>query len=321
MQGADAVVRAIQAHRSFLVTAHRNPEADALGSSLALAYLLRQIGKQATVVTIDPVPRVLNFLPHVGIHRRIERLDEPPEVLCVLDCGDAERTGLFMPGTRAAKTVVNIDHHITNRMFGDVNWVVAEAAATAELIYDLHAALKQTVGRDAAVCLYTALASETGNFGYSNTSPKVFRVAADLVELGVDPWQVAQHLRENTPQRLKLMGEVLGTMDRAEAGRIAWVSVTQAMFARTGTTAEDTEDFVNLPRSLPNVEVAVLFREVDARTCKVSLRARNAVDVAEIAERFGGGGHKKAAGCTVAGSLDEARRALLAAITAALPKR
>ncbi len=339
----DRIIDVIEGHRRFFVTAHRNPEADALGSSLALAHFLRELGKEATAVTVDPVPRVLDFLPHRGIHQRIERLDTPPEVLFVLDCGDAERTGLITGGAGvnrgahrggAATTsvspdiaegprsdnmiIANIDHHITNRQFGQVNWVDPNAAATAELIYDLIQTLRRPITPPVALCLYTALASETGFFAYSNTSPRVFRIAADLVEGGVDPWRVAQRLRENTPERLRLMGEVLAGMARSEDGRIAWVSVTQAMFARTGTTAEDTEDFVNLPRSLPGVEVAVLFREVDAATCKVSFRARHEVDVAAIASGFSGGGHKKAAGCTVKGDLAAAQRVVLAAVAAAV---
>lgn len=317
MEDRRQVIETIERQSRFLVTAHRNPEADALGSSLALAHFLRELGKEATVVTVDPVPRVLSFLPHGGIHEQVAQLPSEGEVLFVLDCGDAQRTGLLEPGARPIK-VVNIDHHVTNRRFGTVNWVDADAAATAELIYDLIGAMKRPISLPVALCLYTALSSETGSFGYSNTSSHVFRIASELVDLGVEPWQVAQRLRENTRERLRLLTEVLSSLDQTADGRIAWVTVTGEMFERTGATAEDTEDFVNLPRSLSGVEVAILFREVDSATSKVSFRSRNDVDVAKIAERFGGGGHKKAAGCTINGNLDQVRPAVLEAVAIAV---
>lgn len=316
---SEQVVQAIRKHHTFFITTHRNPEADAMGSSLGLAHLLRQLGKSCTIVSYDPLPRILKFLPHQGLLKQQPRLTSWPEALFVLDCGDLERTGLFdiqFPPS----PIINIDHHITNKQFGQINWVDPEATATGELIYELVGALGQELSPEVALCLYTAIVGETGFFAYSNTRPKTFRLAASLLERGVDPWAVAQRLRENTPERLKLLAEVLQGLERSEDGRLAWMAVTQELLEKTKTGAEDTEEFISFPRSLREVEVAILFREVDPHTFKISLRSKNEVDVAKLAEQFGGGGHKKAAGCTVNGSLKEVQEKVLRAVQEALAK-
>jgi phosphoesterase RecJ-like protein len=172
------------------------------------------------------------------------------------------------------------------------------------MVYELIRAWGLPISREIALCLYTTLLTETGSFRYSNTKPATLRMAADLLECGVDPAQVSQALYDrNSPGRLKLLGELLSGMERHASGKIAWVTVTQAIFRATGTTAEDTDEMVNYPRSLKGVEVAVLFREVTPTQYKVSLRSQGRVNVANVAEQFGGGGHRNAAGCTVQGDL------------------
>ena len=310
----EKVIKEIRDRQSFFITAHVNPEADAMGSSLALAWSLRQIGKKAQVVSHDPLPKFLSFLPHKDILTQMPRIASPPDALFVLDCGDIERTGFFDGASRPSFPVINIDHHITNKQFGTVNWVDPGAAATAELIYDLDRDLGIDLTPEIAICLYTALLSETGFFAYSNTSPKVFKIAAELLERGVDPWAVAQKVRENSIGRLHLLGELLLGLQQTEDGKIAWVAVTQDHFKRTGTTAEDLEEFVGYPRSLKGVEVALLFREVDTETTKVSFRSRDRVDVAVLAQQFGGGGHQKAAGCTIKSGLKEVQTRVIQAV-------
>ena len=314
---SEQVVQAIIKHHTFFITTHRNPEADAMGSSLGLAHLLRQLGKSCTVVSYDPLPRILKFLPHEGLLKQQPRLTSKPEALFVLDCGDLERTGLFETQPPPSP-IINIDHHVTNKQFGQINWVDPEATATGELIYELVGALGLELSSEVALCLYTAIVSETGFFAYSNTRPKTFRLAASLLERGVDPWAVAQRLRENTPERLKLLAELLQGLERSKDGRLAWLTVTQELLEKTQTGAEDTEEMISFPRSLREVEVAILFREVDPHTFKISLRSKNEVDVAKLAEQFGGGGHKKAAGCTMNGTLAEVKRRLLAAVQEAV---
>ena len=319
MKEIQKVIQEIRDHQSFYITAHVNPEADAMGSSLALAWSLRQLGKQAQVVSRDPLPKILSFLPHQGILTQMAQIAPPPDVLFVLDCGDIERTGFFDGPKRPSFPIVNIDHHVTNKNFGTVNWVDPDAAATAELIYDLDRELGLDMTPEIAICLYTAILSETGFFAYSNTSPKVLKIAAELIERGVDPWAVAQKVRENSVGRLRLLGGLLLELEQTPDGKIAWLAVTQEHFKKTGTTAEDTEEFVSYPRSLNGVEVAIMFREVDSGTCKVSLRSKDRVDVSAIAQQFGGGGHKKAAGCTVKGGLKEVQTRVIQAVKKGLP--
>jgi phosphoesterase RecJ-like protein len=316
---ARAVVEAMKAYDTFAVSTHVNPEGDALGSAIALALALRGAGKKADVVIRDHVPAYLDFLPYQGVVATQNRtLPAGYDVLAVVDCGDLDRTGLFANTPPPVKLVVNIDHHLTNREFGGLNWVVPDATASGQMVYEVIRAWGLSVSRDMALCLYTTLLSETGSFRYSNTKPATLRMAADLLECGVESAKVAQALYErNSPGRLQLLGEVLRSLARHAGGKIAWVTVTQESFQKTGTSAEDTEEMVNYPRSLKGVEVAVLFREITPTEYKVSLRSQGRVDVAAVAEGFGGGGHRNAAGCTVQGDLTSVQGRVLSVVEAA----
>jgi len=303
VQDRQTVRGELERHQRCLISTHVSPEGDALGSALALAHALRGIGKEALVVNRDPVPRLLDFLPSDGLFRQVSRPDEGYDLLVVVDCGDLERTALF--NEWRPPTIVNIDHHITNKRFGRTNWVEPDAAATAEMIAVLLGDMGLPLTKEIALCLYTALMTETGSFKYSNTTPAVFRLAADLAERGVQPAWVSQKIYErNTVSRLKLLGALLERMEANADRTVAWVTIPAGLFKQTGTTAEDAEDFVNYPRSLADTEVAMLIRDAEPGRVKVSFRASGEVDVAAIASQFGGGGHRKAAGCTVAGTLD-----------------
>jgi phosphoesterase RecJ-like protein len=310
--GRQAVQEALLRHGRCLISTHVSPEGDALGSALALAHALRGLGKEALVVNRDPVPRLLDFLPSQGLFRQVSRVEGEHDLLVVVDCGDLERTALF--NERRPPLVVNIDHHITNKQFGGINWVEPDAAATAEMIAELLGAMGVPVTSEIALCLFTALLSETGSFRYSNTTPRVFRLAAELAERGVQPAEVAQKIYErNTLPRLKLLGALLERLELNADRTVAWVTIPAELFARTGTTAEDAEDFVNYPRSLEATQVAMLIRDAGPGLVKVSFRASGPVDVSAIASQFGGGGHRKAAGCTVAGGIEEVRAKVVAA--------
>ena len=305
-----AVQAALERSTRCLISTHVSPEGDALGSALALAHALRGMGKETLVVNRDPVPRLLDFLPAGGLFRQVSRPDKGYELLVVVDCGDLERTALF--NEWRPPLIVNIDHHITNKQFGQINWVEPDASATAEMIAVLLGDMRVPLTKDIALCLYTALMTETGSFRYSNTTPAVFRLAAELADLGVQPAWVSQKIYErNTVSRLKLLGALLERMELNSDRTVAWVTIPSELFGRTGTTAEDAEDFVNYPRSLTETEVAILLRDAEPGRVKVSFRASGNVDVAAIAAQFGGGGHRKAAGCTVAGTLDAVRSKII----------
>ena len=315
MTAINEVIQEIRKNKTFLISTHINPEGDALGSSLALGLALKTLGKKVLVVNRDPVPRALDFLPYQQIFQQRDRVSEPYDVLAVLDCGDLARTALFDPQRMPATRIVNIDHHLTNRQFGHVNWIQVDATATGEMIYDLIKAMGIQVTPDIALCLYTSIVTETGSFRYSNTSTRTFQIAAELVGKGVEPWKAAQQLFErNTEGQLRLLAELLVKMKVSQDGQTAWMVVTQDQFAATKTTTEDTENFINYPRSIDGVEVAIFFRELTPDSYKLSFRSKGRVDVAALAEKFGGGGHHNAAGCVVKGSLSQVKEKILAAV-------
>jgi phosphoesterase RecJ-like protein len=315
---ARAVVDALKGYQSFSVSTHVSPEGDALGSAVALALALRAAGKSADVVIKDAVPAYLDFLPVQGVVLRRDTLPPGYDVLAIVDCGDLGRTGMFDHTPPPVKLVVNIDHHVTNRGFGGLNWIEPDATASGQMVYEVIRAWGLPLSREIALCLYTTLLTETGSFRYSNTRPATLRMAAELLECGVEAAVVSQAIYDrNSPGRLKLLGELLRGMERHPNGKIAWVTVTQDIFRATGTSPEDTEEMVNYPRSLKGVEVAVLFREVNSTQYKISLRSQGRVNVANVAERFGGGGHRNAAGCTVQGGLASVKEQVLKAVEVA----
>jgi phosphoesterase RecJ-like protein len=318
------LTRIRQSHR-FLVTSHANPDGDAIGSVLGLARVLRSIGKSARIWLRDPVPALYSRLAgataiHVG--------EEPPsgfpdafDVAIVLECPSLDRTGL--DGALGALPVVNIDHHLGNAHYGEVNWVEPGAAAVAMLVAELAHGLGARLDADTADCLYLALVTDTGGFRFSNATPPAFEAAARLVADGARVETVSRWLYESQPESaVRLLGELLATLERhGDGGRIATVHLERAMFARAGAGLGDSEGLIDVPRSIDGVEAVVLFRELGPDEWKVSLRSRGAVDVEAVARARGGGGHRNAAGCRFAGSLAAARAALVAELAGALPPR
>lgn len=311
------IVSVLQEKQSFIITGHVSPEGDAIGSGMALALALRQMGKKAEVINKDPIPQQLLFLPHEGLFSQQQAITRPADALIVVDSGSFERTGYN--GHSSIPTLINIDHHITNPFYGHINWVLPTAMATGEMIYDLIKAMGTRMTPSIATCIYTALITETGSFRYVNTTSRALQIAGEMIDRGADPFRIAGALFEaNTPGRLKLLAEVLGKMQVSADERIAWIQVTQAQLRKTGTTLEDTEDFVTYPRSIEKVEVAVFFREVGPEQYKISFRSQGKVDVALLAKRWGGGGHMYAAGCTRFGSWPEVRDTVLTSVQEAV---
>jgi phosphoesterase RecJ-like protein len=297
---------------------HVHPDADAVGTLLALGVVLRERGWAVLCGGPHPAPEVLSFLPGVEGYQRLERIEGAWDVAILTDCPNPARTeGLLDEARRAGARIVNIDHHHDNRQYGHVNWVDPGAAATAELVYWLLVALGVSPSPAVATNLYTAIHVDTGSFRYSNVTADTFRVAAALVEAGADPAWVAGRLYERrSPESLRLLAATLARIQVSGDGRVAWLSLP------AGTVPEafvEAEDLVTYPRSIASVRVACLLRERDG-VVKVSLRSKGDVDVSRIAAKFGGGGHPNAAGCTVAGSLDEVTQQVLASVGAALER-
>ncbi len=302
-----------------MISSHENPEGDALGSVLALGLALRELGKEVLVLNQDPTPDILSFLPGVEEIVHQAPADGSFDVAFALDCGDKQRLGEEFLKVPKIRKVINIDHHISNSYFGDINWVDPEASSTAEIIFDLLRIIPVPLSLGVAENIYAGILTDTGSFRYSNTSPKTFDVARICLLAGVKPWKVAEKVYETQPlPRLRLLPLVLRTLEVAEKGRISLVWVTQKMMEETGATMDLTEDFINFPRSLKGVDVALLLREVSPVQYRVSLRSRGGVDVSRIAHAFQGGGHPNAAGCTVEGTLSEVKVKVLERVKAAL---
>jgi phosphoesterase RecJ-like protein len=309
----------VRTARSFLISTHQNPEGDAIGSILGLGRALKGLGKEVQILTQDPTPEMLDFLPGAEEIVHQAPVDRWFDVAFALDCGDRARLGEEVNRVKGIGKIINIDHHVSNGLYGDLNLVDPQASSTAEIIYDLLRIIPVLLTLEIAENIYTGILTDTGSFHYSNTSPKTFSVARKCLLAGVDPWKVAQRVYETQPlPRLHLLPRVLDTLEITANGKISSVFVTQQMLQETGATVALTEDFINFPRSLHGVEVALLFREINPQKYRVSLRSRGRVDVARIAGMFQGGGHPNASGCTVEGDLSQVRTKVLGVVKAAL---
>jgi|ERR1051325_6235396 phosphoesterase RecJ-like protein len=312
----------VRKHQRFLITTHVRPDPDGLGSQLALADVLEGMGRDVQMVIasnwpprynfLDPERRIARFTPPGDAHREVE-------VIAVLDTGTWNQLGDFgdwMKTSKAKKVV--IDHHFTQDDLGATRLLDTSSEATGRLIYEAVQALGQTLSRRAASCLFAAVATDTGWFRHKNTTPATFALAEKLVQAGADPTYLYDAIYEqNTAARVNLLGLVLQRLRVIENGKVAFSEVYKDDYAKTGAIPQDTEDAVGYTRSIAGVEVGLLFLEQPGGGVKVSFRSK-AVDVAKIAEQFGGGGHKLASGATLPTSLAEAQTRVLDAVRRAL---
>jgi phosphoesterase RecJ-like protein len=302
------IISEIEANTSFLITAHENPDGDAVGSTMALGCFLQSRGKDVAVYYCDPIPDNYLFLPLAeSVVRTIP--DRSFDVSFVLDAGELKRAGEEFVSFPGKGKIINIDHHPYGEQFGDINLVDPKASATGAIIYRIIKHSGYAVDYDTALCIYTAIVTDTGSFRYSNADSEAFRITGELVELGINPWFIAERLYESQPRkRLELLALALATLTVSEQGDFASVTVTLDMYKKTGAGPDLTDGFVNYPRSIHGVEVAVLFREVRQGVYKVGFRSKGKVNVSALAAAFGGGGHHNAAGCVVNGTIDEVRK-------------
>lgn len=305
---------------SVLLLGTVQPDGDLLGSQIGLGLALAAAGASVTLAGPHPVPDVFRFLPGADRVQRWERAPGPFDLVILVDCPEPSRTNGLLEGSRGPATrVISIDHHPDSKRYADAHWVEPAASATGEMIYDLIRTLGLKLTPEVATNLYTSIHTDTGSFRYSNTTPRALRIAADLVAHGARPELVAGALYEGRRlEDLRGLGELLGRVEVSPDGLVAWLALPAGTVTEGFLTAED---LVNYPRSIASVKVAALLREVGSGSVKVSLRAKGEVNVGKIAGAFGGGGHANAAGCTIRGSLGEAREAILRAVAAALATR
>jgi bifunctional oligoribonuclease and PAP phosphatase NrnA len=298
----------------FLLATHIDPDGDALGSAFALAFALETFGKEAQVYLKDEVPYRYRFLPrpaHV-VHQLPS--SDGFDAAFVLDCGELFRVGEGSDGLKA-NYLINIDHHDENGAFGQINILDERASSTAEILYLVLKGIGANFTFDIAINLYTAILTDTGSFRYDSTTKRAFSICEEMTDHGVVPSKVAAEVYESHPkERFQLLCLVLGTLETFSEDRIATAHVTDEMFTKTQTNREFTEGFVEEIKEMRGVEVACFFRQVAPNKFKVSMRSKGDVDVALVGRRFGGGGHKKAAGCTLEGSIEDVKNTLVEAL-------
>jgi len=296
------VLRQIERRDSFVLTSHARPDGDAIGSALACCQVLRAMGKQADVVLHDAVPRIYRPLPFADQVVQANRLNGSYEAAIILECDSLLRTRLEGLEDRF---LINIDHHASGRPFADVNWIDPHAVATAEMVFRLGREAGVPLSPEIATCLYTALMTDTGSFMFQGTNEHTFALARELTLAGADPSHCARNIYfAHSGAKMRLLGEALRNLN--QEGHLVWIWVTQEQMERCGAKEEDCEGLVNYALSIADAEVAVFFRELPDGRFRVSLRSKGKVNVAKLAERFGGGGHECASGCAVKGPLQAA---------------
>jgi phosphoesterase RecJ-like protein len=308
------VVDTLRGAQRITAIGHENPDADTLGAALALRVVGERLGIPAEVVMADPVPEYLQFLPGVDAVRTEPALE--PDVAVIVDSGDLARIGRLASEQAdwlGRATIVNIDHHVSNPMFGAVNHVDSDAASTCEMVTLLLPDLGVELDRDLATVLLAGIVNDTRNFAHPNVTPRTLRVAASLLDAGADLAAINRKIyAEKSNATIAAWGRMLGGAATAAGGRIIHAALTEAMLAETGARREASEGFIDLLTISREADIALLFKEHGSDQTRVSIRTSDVADAVAIASAFGGGGHARAAGCTVPAPLEDARRQVLA---------
>jgi phosphoesterase RecJ-like protein len=306
----------IEGGRRFLVTTHVDPDGDALGSAFAMAFALTGLGKDAAVYLRDRVPYRYRFLPKpAALFHEVSEEDGYDGVI-VVDCGSLSRVGNGLESLKRRGSLINVDHHVANEAFGQINILDERASSAAEILYLILKSLGVRFTFEIAVNLYTAILTDTGSFRYESTTKRAFSICEEMTEFGVIPASVAGEVYESHPkERYRLLCLVLATLETFSGDRIAVATVTKEMFDETGTNREYTEGFVEQIKEIGSVRVACLMRELGDGKYKISMRSKGSIDVAAVARTFGGGGHRNAAGCVLEGDMGAVKSKLVGAFS------
>lgn len=296
---------------NIYIASHVQPDGDNLGSMLALGLALKKTNKKVYMVETDPVPSDFMFLPGVHYIEKVHNYDNI-DLFITLDSSDMERLGQNIKLIDKANFVINIDHHISNTNYGDINIVDSNSGSTAELVFKMIKTLDIKIDKDIGTCIYTGISTDTGSFMYDNTRPETHLIAAELLEIGIDKKKIILNIYQNkSMEKTKLFIKVLENLETYSDNQIAIVQVTNDILLETGAKMEETEGIISFVRDIEPVEVAIMLKEFETKEIKVSMRSKRYVDVSEICSKFSGGGHVRAAGCTINNSLDFAKDALI----------
>lgn len=308
-----AIKEILDKNKRIALVGHIMPDGDTTGSCLALGYALEKMGKDVYLFCQDDIPYNLCFLEGANtFHKESFPNNMNFDVVVALDCSDLARLGEFQCLLDLSNHTINIDHHISNTNFAKINWVNPEAAATCELVYELIDSMKTSIDLNIANALYTGLSTDTGNFSFSNTTSKTHRIVAELINIGVRPDYISNNVyRNNSLERVKLIARVIGTIQLYENGQISTIEVTNDMLFKVGAEQEESSGMVDYAKNIRGVELALFFKEQEDDQIKVSMRSKETVDCNALAHIFGGGGHERAAGCTIDSTLHSAKRLVL----------
>ncbi|MEJ2155944.1 MAG: bifunctional oligoribonuclease/PAP phosphatase NrnA [Desulfobacteraceae bacterium] len=313
----DRIIDQLNKSRTVLVASHTNPDGDAIGALLATGLALRAMQKEVCMYNESAIPAVYRFLPSVRkIGQNFDAIERYDTIL-ILDCGSLERVGKMASQLKKGQIIINIDHHVTNTKFGNLQWIDPNACATAEIIYRLIKRLGSTFDCPIATAIYTGILTDTGSFRFSSTNQQAFAICAEMIENGANPYEVAQHVYGHySLGRIKLLNLALDSLEISPNGKVSIMSLTQDMLDTTRTQEEDIDGIINYARRIEDVKVAALIHEVAGygrarRQYHVSLRSDGDVNVALIAAQFGGGGHANAAGFSVEATLDDLKHKIV----------
>ncbi len=311
---AEAVADAIRSRRTFLLTSHARPDGDSIGSQLAMACALDALGKQVRIVNADAAPSAYEGFAGMDRIEILPKVEGDYDGLIVMECGDLTRPGIEGLDSRFT---INIDHHIGNTGYGDVNWFDEKAAACTEMVYTVIQALGVSLTREMALHVYLGVLTDTGSFRHGSMSARTFEIARACVAAGVDPAATARQVFDsNSIGKLRLIGSMLDAMQLEAGGRVAVLRMSDALLEATGATMDDTEGLINMPLTAQHVQAVILVKTADGG--RVSLRSKGAIDVRSVAVKHGGGGHRNAAGLTLEEPTDAAERALIEEVVAAV---
>jgi phosphoesterase RecJ-like protein len=304
----ERAVDALRNAKSIVIGSHINPDGDAVGSMLALGCALEYLGKRVVMYSRDSIPDTLKFLE--GAERIVQEIpDEKFDAAVMVDCASKDRAGLPFKNAKVTGPAIAIDHHRIDNSDVDIPCIDESAASAGEVVLRLVEKMNVPLTPAMAMSVYCTLAVDTGFFRYSNTTERILRVAAELVAKGASPWIVAMNLEESySVSRFRLLALSLSTLEVSKDGRYASMEVTQEMIRKTGAEIQISEEFAGIPRSIKTVMVSALFREMESGKIRVSLRSKDGIDVSAVAGKFGGGGHPFASGCTINGTMAEAKK-------------
>lgn len=309
-----SIIDYIKSKKDFIIATHYNPDADTIGSSLALYLALKRLDKKAIVFCKDKTPKDCQFLPSINEiidFEVLKKIEPSPSSLIIIDCNNISRVTRDINEQSYFKDMfkVIIDHHELSEPYGDITWIDPTIPSTSMMIYDLIKALSVEVNKDIAECIYAGLCIDTGNFRHDNTNAQSLMVASELVSKGVNPSMIYRFLFESwTIQKFRLFKETIQTLEEKDG--VAILTVTKDMLIRNGCDDEDSGNFVDFPKKSVSIKVSVLIKEIETNKFRVSIRSKGDINVAQIAMLYGGGGHRNAAGCNIEGNIDTIKKEL-----------